>query len=477
MLPMLNFNLIPKTSSDLNEVQSILHDDLTNMKREIEELISSNLKTMREKKIDIDTNAVQKIIIGGMGIGFFQSLFQSKEDTYKEAIRLQKDGRFHEALITCLKYRNDLKKNTEYADSLETAEMYSEIGQAYVRQGMYPEAEKYYLKENSAWFYSLLTAFMFACRCYSQTPVVDFPKAEAEKLKIQWSNDHSVQYSEQLVERAKNGDPISINNLAICHMRGLGVKQDYVAAVKWLKKGAELGIANTQEELGRCYEEGFGVSKDANTAYEWYLKAAEAGYVDAQNSIGTLILKGACEEHGDINEGIKWINKAAEAGHPPAQFNLANSYQMGKGVAQNSDTAFKWMKKAAEQGDMRSEYNLGVYYLTGTGTTENPHEALTWFVKAANKGSASAQNNVASLYYNGTGMSRDIKEATKWFKQAAANNNAEAQYMLGSIYYNGVGVDKDEKEAAKYFKLAADQGHQKAKMYLMSLRPDKADGH
>ena len=49
--------------------------------------------------------------------------------------------------------------------------------------------------------------------------------------------------------------------------------------------------------------------------------------------------------------------------------------------------------------------------------------------------------------------------------------------MLGGIYYKGLGVEKDEKEAAKYFKLAADQGHQKAKMYLMSLQPDKANEH
>ena len=72
---------------------------------------------------------------------------------------------------------------------------------------------------NNACFYSILTAFMIACRCYGQSSVVDFPKAEAEKLKIQWSNDDSVQYNEQLVEKAKNGDPVSIHNLAICYLR------------------------------------------------------------------------------------------------------------------------------------------------------------------------------------------------------------------------------------------------------------------
>ena len=74
-------------------------------------------------------------------------------------------------------------------------------------------------------------------------------------------------------------------------------------------------------------------------------------------------------------------------------------------------------------------------------------------------------------------MGKDLNEAIKWFKTAAENNDAESQYMLGGIYLNGLGVEKNNTEAAKYFKLAADQGHQNAKLYLMSLSPDKANNH
>ena len=142
MLPMLNLTLIQTTAEIALDVKNVLNN-MADMKKEIEALIASNLKLMGEKKIDMDTKEVQEVMSKEIGAGWFQS----KEDLHKEGLRLQKEGKFQEALVVFLKYRNELRKNDEEDETIETANMYSEMGQAHVRQGQYDEAEKYYSKE------------------------------------------------------------------------------------------------------------------------------------------------------------------------------------------------------------------------------------------------------------------------------------------------------------------------------------------
>jgi TPR repeat protein len=45
-------------------------------------------------------------------------------------------------------------------------------------------------------------------------------------------------------------------------MRGHGVPQDYVEAVKWFRRAAEQGFADAQDSLARMYVQGQGVPKD-----------------------------------------------------------------------------------------------------------------------------------------------------------------------------------------------------------------------
>ena len=57
---------------------------------------------------------------------------------------------------------------------------------------------------------------------------------------------------------------------------GQGVRQNYIAAVKWYNLAAE-GAANAQAALGQMHQNGEGVPKDLIRAHMWFHIAATAG--------------------------------------------------------------------------------------------------------------------------------------------------------------------------------------------------------
>ena len=55
-----------------------------------------------------------------------------------------------------------------------------------------------------------------------------------------------------------------------------------------LRKAADQGLADAQENVGSLYAKGLGVSKNYAEAMAWYRKAADQGNADAQNDVGGL---------------------------------------------------------------------------------------------------------------------------------------------------------------------------------------------
>ena len=78
-------------------------------------------------------------------------------------------------------------------------------------------------------------------------------------------------------EAAEKGDPMAQANLGACCARGLGVEQDYGAAMQWYRKAAEQGLPEGQYGVGVMYELGDGVPMDREEARRWYRLAAAQG--------------------------------------------------------------------------------------------------------------------------------------------------------------------------------------------------------
>jgi uncharacterized protein len=71
--------------------------------------------------------------------------------------------------------------------------------------------------------------------------------------------------------------------LTFCYAyaKGLGVRRDYIEAMKWSLKAAEQGNADAQHNLGIMYGRGEGVPQDDVRAHMWFNLAAANGNKEA----------------------------------------------------------------------------------------------------------------------------------------------------------------------------------------------------
>ena len=258
---------------------------------------------------------------------------------------------------------------------------------------------------------------------------------------------------------AEQGLAEAQNNLGNCLYKGSSCTVDKVEAVKWFKKAAEQGHAEAQNHLAYCLDKGIGCAENKAEAFQWFRKAAEQGHAKAQYNLACCLYEGSsCTV--DKVEAVKWLKKAAEQGHAEAQNNLAYCLVKGIGCAENKTEAFQWYKKAAEHGYAIAQYNLAYCLVKGIGCAENQAEAVEWYRKAAEQNIANAQNMVGRYLTEGWGdVTKNQTEAFQWYKKAAEQGNADAQNMVGRYLTEGWGgVTKNQAEAVEWYRKAAEQG-------------------
>ena len=116
-------------------------------------------------------------------------------------------------------------------------------------------------------------------------------------------------------------------------------------------------------------------------------------------------------------------------------------------------------KELAEQGHARSQYNLALSYDNGRGVLQDYEEAVKWYRLAAEQGDAGAQYQLALSYDKGHGVPQDYKEAVKWYRLAAKQELAVAQHNLGVSYAKGEGVIQNDVFGYMWLNIAATAGY------------------
>lgn len=332
------------------------------------------------------------------------------------------------------------------------------------------------------------------------------------------------------IQAAQKGDMAGQANVAEFYMEGKGIEKNEEEALKWYRKAAEQGDADSEYAIGQYYEYD---GNDIKLAIEWYRKAAEQGYVDAQMKMKDCYENGEGLEK-DLTQAFEWAEKAAIQGNIKAQCYLGKCYKEGVGVKADKDKAIEWYEKAAEQGDAEAQCEVGKSYDIWASDDrvlfrkyentkeENDEKALPWYKKAAEQGYAEAQYRYGIIYcrsafYNteDMGLSEKIKIGDEWNKKAADNEYPYidaclkiADYHYDYIDEHPVGrsaamlaaaaaipvanvitlpaaiagtigtrfakkwlfVDTDDgKEMIKYYRRAAELGSEKAKERLKEL--------
>ncbi|SET30249.1 hypothetical protein SAMN05216326_11961 [Nitrosomonas marina] len=135
---------------------------------------------------------------------------------------------------------------------------------------------------------------------------------------------------QELLEKAKAGDPVAQNGLGVMYYTGEAVSKTVTGQV---------------------------LDNDAELAAGWFYRSAEQGYADAQFNLGLLYANGEGVER-DMQQAVELFKQAAEQGHVDAQNNLGAMYYVGEGVTRDEETAIEWFEKAAAQGNEEAKENL-----------------------------------------------------------------------------------------------------------------------
>ncbi|MBT5112385.1 MAG: sel1 repeat family protein, partial [Rhodospirillales bacterium] len=215
-------------------------------------------------------------------------------------------------------------------------------------------------------------------------------------------------------------------NLGLMYNKGLGVPQDYKAAVKWYRLATEQGHASAQGNLGKMYAKGQGVPQDNIYAHMWWNIAASTGLKTAiknRDIVAKRMTPSQLKKAQDLaRECVRKKYKGC--------LNQDTEAFLGHGIL----TETKQIRKAAEQGDPKAQYMLGNLYATGQGSVLRDYaEAASWYRKSAEQGSPEAQTRLGLMYLKGLGFQQDKLEGEKWLRKASAQGYPPASRALISM--------------------------------------------
>ena len=183
--------------------------------------------------------------------------------------------------------------------------------------------------------------------------------------------------------------------------------QDYATALTLTLPLAQQNDVEAMTLLGRVYDEGFNQPKEA---FSWFKKAAELGNAQAQVELAELFDAGEGVSQ-DTEQAVSWYERAAQQGHEEAQLALALHYLED---LEDIATAIEYFQQAAEQGNPIALYRLGLLYLGDAGVPNDNLKAWVYFSLAADKVTEAAQaRDVLELEMSNV----QLKQATLALKQ------------------------------------------------------------
>ena len=146
---------------------------------------------------------------------------------------------------------------------------------------------------------------------------------------------------------------------------------------------------------------------------------------------------------------LKLLTPLAQAGNLQAQFKLAQMYELGYGVSQNTENAIKWYKLAA-RSDQPNQLSGHISLVQPNSTNS---EELLKFIQTiktnAQNGNSDAQRTLGDLYFKGIGVEFNLAQALKYYELSAAQQNIGAYNNLGYMYQYGAATLQDFGKARK----------------------------
>lgn len=203
--------------------------------------------------------------------------------------------------------------------------------------------------------------------------------------------------AEHFLAAAGEHDLLSMSNLGLMYLHGLGVEADPATAAAFLKAPVEDSLPIALNTMGYMHWHGIGVEKDADKAFSMFKKAAEGGYVDSVYNIALMHMKGEPPIQRDFRAAVQHFRVAAAQGHVPSLVKLGKLQAAGIGTARDCQSALINFRQAILRGPILVAVPNGYRLLAGG----NVDGSLLEYARAAEMGSEVAQWSAGYLLDEG----------------------------------------------------------------------------
>lgn len=139
----------------------------------------------------------------------------------------------------------------------------------------------------------------------------------------------------------------------------------------------------------------------------------------------------------------------------------------------SSDPAILKLQRTAAAGDAKAQYELAQRYEMGRGVVADKILAQSLLQNAAAAGNPSAMLDLGSSYITGRFGQVDRRAAVRWLEASAATGNQIAAFKLGELYEGGLDGAPDTAMALGWYQRAAGFGSDPALVAIARLTPKK----
>ena len=271
---------------------------------------------------------------------------------------------------------------------------------------------------------------------------------------------------------AARGSTTAMILMGVMSQRGLGTEKNESAALAWYRKAADAGDPRGASLVATSAWNGVGVAKGSPEAkalvdsmmgrmsvsapVQSPTAQAESGDPRAQHNLAAQL-----ERERKYDEAIKWYRRAAAKGFRPSEMNLAQMYEKGIGVTQDTAEARSRYRRLAGLGDNEARYRAAKL----AADAKDYPEALKLYERGVRDEDWRSILDLGELHEHGRGVPRDVGRAVALYERVA-HQSAWARFKLGVIFLQGDAIPRDYAKAGQWLRRSADDGNAGARNNL-----------
>lgn len=274
-------------------------------------------------------------------------------------------------------------------------------------------------------------------------------------ISLYYGDMHDQDYAkalEHLTIAVRGGCHNAFDEYVDMRWNGNNAEQNHEEVISMFVDLAKEGNVLAMFYLYFFYKDDKYEGKNTATALGYLRQASDHGYADALCEMGLQYLDDGLFST-DYVRANEFFLKASEQEQDFATYNLAKSYELGRGVEQNIKKAMELYGKAIEHGSLQAIIDKGIIYLNGIegvvqpnldGAIESlkPHvekdAMVCYLLSCAYNGKCEEENSYSW---------QQAAMAAEYMEKAAEGGLVCAMEFIQGWYFIGKGVVADAKKA------------------------------